>query len=221
MYAAEARNPDCIQPLIDYGAAVGQSDTEGQTPLHYAAKHHADLAYYRPLIEAGADPNCPTIRGTTPLATAICDHHAEAAEYLIEHGADIDRKCQQDRPPLFYAVEYNNHFALETLLKKGAKFDVASEKYPTIVHAAARFADVKSLHILTTYQLAIDNLECVDFEGLSVLEIINWRLEMDQRNDETFVQAFGSFLRSIKMPRQNGVTNDEDEFHDTLENLHD
>ncbi|KAF1843158.1 ankyrin, partial [Cucurbitaria berberidis CBS 394.84] len=66
-YAASARNPGCIQPLLDYGATIDQTDVEGQTPLHYATVHQNDLAYYRPLIEAGADVNWRTNWHATPL----------------------------------------------------------------------------------------------------------------------------------------------------------
>jgi ankyrin repeat protein len=216
-YAAMARTPECIQLLIDFGAEVDYCDGEGQTALHHAAINRADLAYYRPLIEAGANPNHPTIRGTTPLATAISEGHTEAAQYLIEQGADIDLKCQLGRPPVFYAVEYNNHAGLEALIEKGAKVNVASEKYPTIAHIAAWFADAETLRILTRFRLEIDDVECVAPDGLSVPQIIEARIHADPRHDDTFIRAFSNFLGSISITRPHGVEFDDAEYHDALE----
>src|SRR5436853_3558880 len=96
MYAAQARNPGCLQPLLDHGADVTQCDIEGQTPLHYAAGHRADLGYYRPLIEANSDPNWPTIPRMTPLTTVILEGYNEAVRYLVENGADINLKVHDE-----------------------------------------------------------------------------------------------------------------------------
>jgi ankyrin repeat protein len=197
-YATEARTPDCIQPLLDYGAIIDQCDVEGQTPLHSATAHQSDLAYYRPLIEAGADPNWATIPKVTPLGSVVLEGHAEAVEYLVASGADINLKGHDDRTPVFYAVEYNNHAALTFLHGKGADFTVASVAWPTIAHVAAYFADIETLRILTAFGLELHGVECVDQDGLSIPQIVDKRLREGIGDDDAFVEAFGQFLGSIK-----------------------
>jgi len=213
-YAVEARIPESIQPLLDHGAIVDHCDIKGQTALHYAAIHQSDLTCYRPLIEAGADPNRATIPGVRLLSCAILEHHYEAVVYLVQNGADINLKGQNDRSPIFYAVEYNNHATLEFLHEQGADCTVASLDWPTIAHVAAHFADIETLHILSTFQLELDNIECVDRDGLSIPEIIDKRVRDSLGDDNAFVEAFSQFLRSVGNKSDN-----EEIFHDAMEEV--
>ncbi|KAJ4065539.1 hypothetical protein NW753_003972, partial [Fusarium oxysporum] len=122
MFASEARNPDSIGPLLGAGANVAQYDVEGQTALHYAAGHWDDLAYYEPLVEYGSDVNWPTIPRLTPLTTVIIEGHNKAMKYLVANGADVNMKGHDGRSPGFYAVEYNNHAAIQFLQDSGVDF---------------------------------------------------------------------------------------------------
>jgi ankyrin repeat protein len=222
-FAAEARNPDSIQPLLNYGAKVDQPDVEGQTALHYAVIRQRDSSYYRPLISAGADTDWPTIWKATPLCTAISVHHDAGAAYLIECGANIDLKGQGERPPVFYAVEYNNHAMLTLLYERGATLTGSSTAYPSIAHVAAHHADIKTLRILTALRLELENVDCVGKNGLTIPQIVDKRLGSNS-NDEGLVLAFGFFLESIRV--RSGVRDSdsadnasEDEYFDSVEEL--
>jgi ankyrin repeat protein len=222
MYAAEARNPGCIQPLLDHGSDVTQCDVEGQTALHYAAGHRGDLGYYKPLMEANSDPNWPTIPRMTPLTTVILEGHNDAMQYLVEHGADINLKGHDDRSPAFYAVEYNNHVALEFLRRKGADFTSSSIAHPSIAHVAAQYADTVTLQMLTSFRLVLVGVDCVDNEGLSIPQIIERRVERGLGAEGSLVEAFNCFLRSIETGdtmETTSVLAEEDEFHDAMEHL--
>ncbi|KAH7149008.1 hypothetical protein B0J13DRAFT_662788 [Dactylonectria estremocensis] len=222
MYAAEARNPGCIQPLLDHGSDVTQCDIEGQTALHYAAGHHGNLAYYRPLMEANSDPNWPTIPRMTPLTTVILEGHNEAMQYLVEQGANINFKGHDDRSPAFYAVEYNNHAALRFLHFKGADFTSSSIAHPSIAHVVAHYADTKTLQLLTSFRLMLVDVDCVDKEGLSIPQIVRRRVESGLDAEGDFVEAFNVFLGSIRTGDTTRATDgldEEDEFHDAMENL--
>ena len=223
MYAAEARDPGCLRPLLERGADVTQCDTEGQTSLHYAAGHRSDLAYYRPLIEANADPNWLTIPRMTPLTTVILEGHDDATRYLVENGADINLKGHDERSPAFYAVEYNNPFALRYLFEMGANFTRASLSYPSIAHVAAHHANAESLQTLASFRLILKDVDCVDSEGLTIPQIVEKRLQTEPVLGENFTQAFNTFLESIRMEEvvESSVVEpeDDDEFHDAHEEI--
>jgi ankyrin repeat protein len=73
--------------LIDRMAMANVQDTMGNTPLHYA--YHVPLM--RVLIERGkANPNIPNAMGLRPLHFAVARKHAEAVEYLLASGAQVD-----------------------------------------------------------------------------------------------------------------------------------
>ena len=222
MYAAEARDPGCLRPLLEYGADVTQCDVEGQTPLHYAAGHRSDLAYYRPLIEANSDPNWPTIPRMTPLTTVILEGHNDAMRYLVENGADINLKGHDERSPAFYAVEYNNLFALGYLFERGANFIGASLANPSIAHVAAHHAKVETLRVLAAFRLTLRDVDCVDSEGLAIPQIVEKRLQKNLNIEVDFAQAFSMFLESVRtedLAENSAELEEDDEFHDAPEQI--
>jgi ankyrin repeat protein len=156
----------------------------------------------------------------TPLTTVILEGHNEAVRYLVEHGADINLKGHDERSPAFYAVEYNNHFALEFLYERGACFTGASIAHPSIAHVAAHHADIETLRILTTFRLTLRDVDCVDNEGLAIPQIVDKRLQWSSNNDGDFAQAFRIFLESVRTEGSAPPSPDleeDDEFHDAIE----
>jgi ankyrin repeat protein len=75
-YAARENSIDAARALIDAGAEVNATDTEGSTPLLIAILNaHYDMA--AALLERGADPNQTDQTGTGPLY-AVVDMHTMA-----------------------------------------------------------------------------------------------------------------------------------------------
>jgi ankyrin repeat protein len=73
---------------VEHGANVMEVDTEGKTPLHWAAgSGRAEVVKY--LIDVGADANAKDSKGMTPLAEARFFGHKDIAELLAAHIASI------------------------------------------------------------------------------------------------------------------------------------
>ena len=67
--------------LIAHGADANAEDSDGWTPMHYAAYcGHAEAVKF--LIAHGADANAKNNNGMTPLHYAACRGHAEAVKIL-------------------------------------------------------------------------------------------------------------------------------------------
>jgi ankyrin repeat protein len=200
-YAAEAQSPSCILPLLLHGAEVGKVDREGQSALHYATMHTSDLEYYRPLVEAGIPVDGKTIWGLTPMMQLSELNRVEATRYLLDNGADINLKGQDGKTPIFLAVEYNSHETLQLLWERGADFAVkvhADHGGMTIVHFAARFADVETLKILTGFKIAVDDLDVLTPEGLTIPQVVEERLRAG--NITGFGEAFTCLCQSLRQP---------------------
>ena len=220
-YAAEARDPSCLQPLLDYGADVNQCDIDGQTAIHYAAQHRSNVAYFRPLIEANCNPNKPTQWDMTPLNVMIVRGFAESLPYLLDNGADMNLKAQDQAPPVFWAVQYNNTQALSILQERGADLTASSTKFPTIAHVAAHHANVETLRLLTSFRLRLSDMDCVDSDGFTIPDILHKRLQNGLEDEQAIVEAFRAFLGSIDSDQAAQVDDvkEEDEFHDALESI--
>jgi len=114
---------------------------QGATPIVLAAEV-SNLDVIKALTEAEADPNIPTDQGTTALmmtAGAGTDvqrarepeERAEAtrtAQYLIEHGADVNAAGQFGWTPLHAAAYQGMNDTISLLVAKGAKID-AKDKF--------------------------------------------------------------------------------------------
>lgn len=78
-----------IEALIKNGADVFERDSNGETPLHVAAKNgHAALI--KLLLDAGSDVNDVDNVGFTPLiCIASSSANESAMKMLLENGADV------------------------------------------------------------------------------------------------------------------------------------
>jgi len=103
--AVESDSPNSLailDALLEAGADVGGTGTNGWTPLHMAAaRGHGDKT--KRLIDAGSDINRRTEvdGGETPLMEAAYAGHPETVQLLLKAGADASlRETTSDRTAL-------------------------------------------------------------------------------------------------------------------------
>jgi ankyrin repeat protein len=87
MLAAYNRNPEVVELLIAFGAALDAANDRGQTPLG-AVAYNGDLAIAKMLVEAGADVAGGAGKGRNALMMAAMFDRAEILTLLLENGAD-------------------------------------------------------------------------------------------------------------------------------------
>ena len=115
---------------------VSWVDFTGQTPFLRAA-FSGDTATMRLLVQHGADPNLPTLAGTTPLMAAagvgwvVAQTYTESPQALIdavnlclELGANVNAANSMGLTPLLGAINRGSNDIVELLVKRGARLDI-------------------------------------------------------------------------------------------------
>ncbi|HXR45123.1 MAG TPA: ankyrin repeat domain-containing protein, partial [Pseudolysinimonas sp.] len=159
---------DLIRLLIDKGANVNARTRElppprrwlyslndvswvdftGQTPFLRAALS-ADTTTMKLLVSRGADPNLPTLAGTTPLMAAAGVNWVVAQTYTestqarldavalcLELGADVHAANSMGLTALLGAVNRGSNDIIELLLKRGARLDIKDKEGRTALRWA-------------------------------------------------------------------------------------
>ena len=121
MIASNLKQPAAVTALLETGAKPTVADRAGNTPLHSAAQA-GDADLVKLLVAKGADPNARTVaiaatgrggggfgRGgpsgqQTPLMLAAKAGKLEAMKALVEGGADVKLKAQDDTTLLMAAA---------------------------------------------------------------------------------------------------------------------
>ena len=119
---------------------VSWVDFTGQTPFLRAALS-GDTATMRLLVERGADPNLPTLAGTTPLMAAAgvnwvvaqtytesVQSRLEAVKLCLELGADVNATNSMGLTPLLGAVNRGSNDIIELLVQRGARLDIKDKE---------------------------------------------------------------------------------------------
>ena len=159
---------DLIRLLIDKGANVNARTRElppprrwlyslndvswvdftGQTPFLRAALS-GDTTTMKLLVSRGADPNLPTLAGTTPLMAAAGVNWVVAQTYTeslqarydavalcLELGADVNATNSMGLTALLGAVNRGSNDIIELLVKRGARLDVKDKEGRTALRWA-------------------------------------------------------------------------------------
>ena len=87
MDAVQKQDVDAVRSRIEAGDAIDDTDSFGQTALHWAAKGES-AEIVRRLLDAGADTKAKDEDGDTPLDTAKRKGRHALAEVLAQAAAE-------------------------------------------------------------------------------------------------------------------------------------
>lgn len=146
--------------LLEGGAYINESDSQGQTPLMVACRtQHCDpqsasrVKLIQFLLEKGADPNIQDKEGRSALMHACLEQAgADVVSLLLDSGADISLEDQSGTSALVYAVMARELKVLKLLLdmcKAQGKevIIIATDKLPYEKLQAKQYISMPSLSL--------------------------------------------------------------------------
>lgn len=102
--AAEAGHEQVVSLLLEKGADPNLKATDGSTPLWRAAKFGKYEVVKQLLPLDGLDINAKSKNFMAPLAEAAREGHEKVVTLLVEKGADLNIKDDEDSTPLLWAA---------------------------------------------------------------------------------------------------------------------
>lgn len=135
---AAIKNQDVAQTrsCVQQGEDTNQLDSEGLSPLNYAATF-GNVEIVEALLAAGAEVNYQDPWGMTSLHAALKEGHDEVALLLLEHGADPNLQTTAGYyigfSPLHTAIFFNkvNIATVAKLLDQGADVNAVDQSGQT------------------------------------------------------------------------------------------
>jgi serine/threonine-protein phosphatase 6 regulatory ankyrin repeat subunit B len=198
--AASSGSVRTIELLLLAGANVQLKDIRGGTALHYVSRHQKDIEPVKLLLQAKAVVNCRNIYGHTPFIGAAIKNRYEIGMYLLQHGADMHKGSNGNNDtPLFESIFHNSHEFLRLLLREGAKHTHVNKSGSTILHAAALEADLETIKILAASRPGGLDVDLLDKNGKTALEISRKRIA----SPDGFQEAFERFLTNVREYNRN------------------
>ncbi|MCP5505034.1 MAG: ankyrin repeat domain-containing protein [Chlamydiales bacterium] len=145
-HAAQCKDPVFLKRLIEKGARLKVVDSQGLTPLHYAASVN-NIGLIKILIEHF--PELLDLRGEeglTPLLIAVQNKHLHAVDTLLSLGANPNCKLINDMTPLLWAIQSKDYHIAMRLLAEDIDFNDCLRGGVSPVEIAI---ETKQLYILT------------------------------------------------------------------------
>ena len=162
IYAAtSAAQPsiDVVEALLKHNPSVSPNK-EQRSMLHFAVSTEdaaCRRAIMRYAIRQGADIDAKSVYGWTPLISMAfkpCSEPMAGFEMLLASGADINSVNKAGRNALFKAVDQQRPENARVLLDYGADHLIIDRCGNSLLHDAARFANVKMLKVLFDHGMA-------------------------------------------------------------------
>ena len=147
--ACHAGHGDVVELLVEHGADVDTSSSEGLTPLHLAAET-IGARLVSMLMENSKEDimNRRSFDGWTVLHCAARSGKEETAQLLLDRGADVLAVDKEDLTPLDAALSQGREEIVQLLVNYGADVNAFHMKYGTHLHHAARSGDERAVRIL-------------------------------------------------------------------------
>jgi ankyrin repeat protein len=140
--AVQNSNLQNVKELINGGIDVNTKEVDlGNTPLHHAATHNANVDILKYLLSQGAKVNAKDNAGSTPLHHAAKNNtNVDILKYLVSQGTDVNEKDKDGFTSLHFAARHNaNVEIVKYLVSQRAKVNATSEGDTTPLHFAAGY----------------------------------------------------------------------------------
>ncbi len=169
MVAAKYGRTEMVSLLLDYGADIDTSDSNGETALIYAAENgHAEVISL--LIEKGANIHVHNCDGHTVLTFKVIEGNIAMVKQLIKLGAKVNLVDADGKTPLLFAAEKGHAEIFALLLDAGADIHAKDHNGDTVLMYVASWGNVTIMQKLLTPKPDVAvNVNAINKLGITAL----------------------------------------------------
>ena len=113
----ETGNLRSFDILHEHGASFFQTDRDGMSPLHAAAKW-GHTAMMKKLLDLPVDANARNSAGWTPMHFAARNNNVDAVKTLIDYKADLTALNEEKQSAVFLAHQEGHRGVVEAIMTK-------------------------------------------------------------------------------------------------------
>jgi ankyrin repeat protein len=125
-HASRCKDPAILNKLIQKGADLKVMDSQGFSPIHYAAASNSIECIKALLNHSPRLLECQGEEGQTPLFIAVQYSAYNSVDTLLSLGAASNRSIVNDLSPLLWAIQSkNNQIAMRLLAQEDIHLDYA------------------------------------------------------------------------------------------------
>jgi ankyrin repeat protein len=224
--ACRAGHTETVARLLAGGANVHARTTRGDTALHLAAQSERNsIPVLELLLAHDADIDARNQRGCDALPNISMRDDAEAATFMIDHGARVSSYLDNEGDARINdAINDGGHRVARVYLERGATYSTVNNMGCTVMHHLAVLADAQMIDIFTEVKMRGLDLEHRDVAGRTPVVAFEARWQRAGCSKD-LRRAWDALLRSIQEtdakffddhdPDEDDAS--DDEFHEALE----
>ena len=228
-----AKSPECLRLLLNAKADVHIKDKYGETALIQAVRAEDETDFLELLLAHGADIECTNTLGWTPLHLAVKYGHPKQVSLLLANGANINASKSSGMTAFHLAIIHNNSAVLKILLDDPRlEYERKLKSGSTAINLAAGYSDLETLKILQAANLSNIDLDAVDADGNTALDIARWRRDYNEawanwaiepvdEDPEAWYKAFKELINSIRVSQGKDVLEDSESERWTIPGVYD
>eukprot|EP00743_Colponemidia_sp_Colp-15_P006955 GILK01007506.1.p1 GENE.GILK01007506.1~~GILK01007506.1.p1 ORF type:complete len:695 (+),score=117.29 GILK01007506.1:48-2132(+) len=134
-HAHKTKDIKLLEYLLDSKADVNVIDSNGWTPLHFAAEW-GESTCAEMLLSRNADVDARSNKRRSPLHLAAQENNVNVANLLVQNGAQLEAQDDEGLTPLMAAARKGKQQAVMCLLHAGAKPNAQDLRRWTPLHWA-------------------------------------------------------------------------------------
>ncbi|XP_014862944.1 PREDICTED: ankyrin repeat and protein kinase domain-containing protein 1 [Poecilia mexicana] len=138
--------------------------------LHFTVAS-GDAESVKHVLSLGAEVNCTTARGYTPLIIAVLQRFYDITCLLLDHGASTSQGDKDQWTPLHFAAQNGDDRTIRLLLEKGAAADVQERAGWMPLHLACQNGHETVVRLLLSRMSEDAIVNRVEEEGRTPLHI--------------------------------------------------